>query len=311
MNAIHERRNPLDSRQLNALVSLAQTGSFTETARELFLTNSAISHSIRALENELGCRLLNRLGKKVELNAAGEALVFHAQGGLQRFAQARDLIEEFKQWGRQRLKVGADAALCHQFLPLVLARIQQQHPNCLITAKVVQPSEIQPSLEAGELHVVVGSPSTRAAEIEFTPLLDAVLQIVVSSTHRWAARKCAPARELAKEPCLLPGKSHPTRHLVDRYFASDDVVLNGIAEIDSLVVIKEMLRHGFGMSILPDWLVKEELASGILTGFPPGRRHLRQSWGLLRLRGRPIASIENSFQLLCAEAAKSWGAKTP
>jgi hypothetical protein len=56
---------------------------------------------------------------------------------------------------------------------------------------------------------------------------------------------------------------------------------------------------------LPNWVFKEELAAGILVGFPPGRRHLRQSWGLFRLRGPPVTAIENNFQLLCAEAAKS------
>jgi DNA-binding transcriptional LysR family regulator len=148
---------------------------------------------------------------------------------------------------------------------------------------VVRSSEITSSLENGELEVIVAPQPIHASEIEFTPLFDAPLVIIVSSTHRWAAQACVPAKELPKEPCLLPDKSHPTRHLIDRYFADDDVVLNGIAEIDTLEVIKEMLRRGFGMSILPDWVVKEELAAGLLVSFAPGRRHLRQSWGLLRL----------------------------
>jgi DNA-binding transcriptional LysR family regulator len=306
MNTIHTRQIPLDSRQLNAFASLARTGSVTETARELFLTHSAISHSVRTLENELGCRLLNRVGKRVALTAAGETLLFHAQSGLRSFAQARQTIEEFKQWGRQRLKVGAGDSLSQRLLPSVLARLREEHPSLLVTAKAVRPLEVATCLETGELELVVGSLPSRASQLDFTPLFDAPLQIVVSSKHRWAARQSAPSKELAKEPCLLPNKSHPTRHLIERYFADDDIVLNGIAEIDSLEVIKEMLRHGFGMSILPDWVVKDELKAGTLAGFSPGRRRLRQSWGLLRLRGRPITSIENSFHVLCIEAAKSF-----
>jgi len=83
------------------------------------------------------------------------------------------------------------------------------------------------------------------------------------------------------------------------------MVMNVVADIESLDVIKEMLRNGFGMSVLPDCVVKDELEAGILASFPTGRRHLRQSWGLMRLRGRPVNSIENNFQLLCTEAAKS------
>lgn len=100
MRTIHTRQNPLDSRQLNAFASLAQTGSFTATARELFLTHSAISHSIRALENELGCRLLDRMGKKFELTPAGEAFLFYIQQGLKSFSQARVAVEELQAMGK-------------------------------------------------------------------------------------------------------------------------------------------------------------------------------------------------------------------
>jgi hypothetical protein len=64
MNAIHESQNLLGSRRVNVLTSLARTGGFTVTGRELFLTHSAITHSIQALESDLVCGLLNRLGKK-------------------------------------------------------------------------------------------------------------------------------------------------------------------------------------------------------------------------------------------------------
>ena len=72
-------KGPFDSRQLQAFVILARTGSFTITAREMFLTQSAVSHSMKALENDAGCRLLDRVGKKVILTQAGEQLLKHAE----------------------------------------------------------------------------------------------------------------------------------------------------------------------------------------------------------------------------------------
>src|SRR4051812_25904923 len=70
---------PFDSRQLRAFSVLARTGSFTASARELHLTQSAISHSMKALEQETGCRLLDRMGKKATLTQAGEQLLQHAE----------------------------------------------------------------------------------------------------------------------------------------------------------------------------------------------------------------------------------------
>src|SRR5436190_19551946 len=99
--------NPFDSRQVRAFCVLARTGSFTQTARELHLTQSAISHSMKALEGDVGCRLLDRLGKKVALTQAGEQLLHHAQKILAEMDSARASLGKLGKWGRGRLRLGA------------------------------------------------------------------------------------------------------------------------------------------------------------------------------------------------------------
>ena len=86
---------PLDSRQLRAFCILARTGSFTQTARELHLSQSAISHSVKALEEDIGCRLLDRMGKKAALTQAGEQFLTHAQKILAEMESARSQLFSF------------------------------------------------------------------------------------------------------------------------------------------------------------------------------------------------------------------------
>src|SRR5471030_3261508 len=97
----------LDSRQLRAFSILARTGSFTLAAKELYLSQSAVSHSMKALEQDVGCRLLDRLGKKVMLTQAGEQLLQHTEKILQEMSSARASIEQLGKWGRSRLRIGA------------------------------------------------------------------------------------------------------------------------------------------------------------------------------------------------------------
>ena len=305
MNSVHTTQNPLDSRQLNAFASLARTGSFTETARELFLTHSAISHAMSTLQADVGCRLLLRMGKRVTLTEEGEAFLHHASRGLDAFAQARQSVEELKQWGTKRLRVGAGAAICRLLLPPVLTSMRRQHPRLIVSATMVHPREVALALEKGDLEFVVGEPPHKLPQIEFTHLFDSPLRIVVSSSHRWAVRGRMSPDELEKEPFLATHKSHPTRSLLEGYFAREKITMNRIAEIESFDAIKALIVQGFGMSLLPDWVVKEELAAGVLAAFAPGRRRLTQSWGLLRWQGRPITSVENSFRLSCLAAAKT------
>src|SRR5437867_7566868 len=96
---------PLDSRQLRAFSILARTGSFTDTARELHLTQSAVSHAIKALEEEVRCRLLDRLCKKVILTQAGEQFLVHTERILQEMVTARERLTHLGKWGRGRLRI--------------------------------------------------------------------------------------------------------------------------------------------------------------------------------------------------------------
>src|ERR1700744_1023484 len=83
---------PLDSRQLRAFCVLARTGSFTQTARELQVTQSGISHSMKALERKVNCQLLHRLGKKIALTQAGEQLLQSAQKIVLEMEQVRETL---------------------------------------------------------------------------------------------------------------------------------------------------------------------------------------------------------------------------
>src|ERR1700709_465617 len=95
---------PLDSRQLRAFCILARTSSFTQTAHELNLSQSAISHSMKALEADIGCRLLDRMGKTVVLTQAGEQLLVHAERILAEMIDARTELGHLGKWGRSRLR---------------------------------------------------------------------------------------------------------------------------------------------------------------------------------------------------------------
>jgi DNA-binding transcriptional LysR family regulator len=93
----------LDSRKLLAFATLARCGSFTVTARELFLTQSAVSHAIKSLEDELECRLFDRLGRKAQLTQSGRHLLEYASRILEEMQLARADLKAMEQRGDPRL----------------------------------------------------------------------------------------------------------------------------------------------------------------------------------------------------------------
>src|SRR5207247_4433520 len=124
---------PLDSRQIRTFCAVARAGSFTQAARELHLTQSAVSHSMKALESDIGCRLLDRLGKKVVLTQAGEQLLHHATKILQEMENARESLAHLGKWGRGRLRLGASTTVCQYLIPPVLREFKESFPDHVIT----------------------------------------------------------------------------------------------------------------------------------------------------------------------------------
>src|SRR5437762_3152997 len=154
-------KEPLDSRQLRAFVSLAKTGSFTRTGQELFVSQSAISHAIRVLENDVGCQLLHRLGKSVQLTPAGEQFLYHAEKILRDMAGARESLAQLGRWAKGHLRLAAAGSIC-QYLRRenVVLRLSMELPNIQTIKELVQlnlgvsilaPWVAQPELSAGRL----------------------------------------------------------------------------------------------------------------------------------------------------------------
>ncbi len=303
MNEITQVVNPLDSRQINAFVTLIETGSVAETARHLSLTQSAISHSIRALESEIGCRLLVKMGKTVTPTEAGEALLDHAQRGLMEFASAREKLEKLKAWGTSRLRVGASSTINQKLLPGVLVELRRKYPRLTVTVKTILSSRESDQLQNGELDCIIGEQHAQDSEIEFTPLFESPFQIVVSANHRWTGLQRVPIDELSAEPCVLPPRLSPVRKLIDRYYWKEKRTLNGVLEAENFETMREMVKAGLGIGVLPDWIIRDDLRLGAVRSFAPGRRPLKLEWGFHTSRNHPPDIIQCDFRALCAAAA--------
>src|SRR2546430_3673140 len=177
---------PLDSRQLRAFATLARTGSFTVAGMELDLWQCAVSHSMKALEQDVGCRLLDRLGKKVLLTQAGEQLLHHAQKILSEMSQARESLRQLGKWGRARLRVGASTTACQYILPAVLREFKESFPQCLINVEPGDTPEAIALLRENRIDLALALQPKNEEKMEFVPLFTDELVFLMSPVHPWA-----------------------------------------------------------------------------------------------------------------------------
>src|SRR5215472_15401248 len=161
---------PLDSRQVRMFCVLARTGSFTQAARELHLTQSGVSHSMKALERDVGCRLLDRLGKKIVLTQAGEQLLHHATKILQEMENARESLAHLGKWGRGRLRLGATITACQHMIPSVMREFKESFPDHVITIEPGDTPILIAALLRQRVDLALSLEPNNEPQLEFHPL---------------------------------------------------------------------------------------------------------------------------------------------
>lgn len=298
---------PLDSRQLRAFSILARTGSFTETAKQLHLSQSAISHSMKALEQEVGCRLLDRMGKTVVLTQAGEALLVHAQKILTEMEAARTELGRLGKWGSGRLRIGASTTACQHVLPGVLREFKESFPQCAISIEPGDTPEMIEALREHRIDLAVNLEPHREESLEFRPLFTDELQFIVSPLHPWARQGRVNREEIARQNYILYGKSSYTFRMVEEYFRKEQIALHSLLELGNMEAIKELVKLGLGVSILASWTARKELQDKSLVALPLGKRKLKRRWGVLHWRGRRLSLAEETFVGLCVSVSDRIG----
>lgn len=295
-------KEPLDSRQLRAFRVLARTGSFTQTARELHLTQSGISHSMKALERESGCRLLDRLGRKVVLTQAGEQLLQHAEKILAEMEAARDSLGALGKWGRGRLRLGASTTACQHLIPPVLREFKESFPEHAISLEPGDTPELVAALLKQRIDLALSLEVEGEPQLEFHPLFSDELHFIVSALHPWARSGKVDRDEIPRQSYILYSKRSVTFRLIEQYFRREEMVLNTVLEVGSMEATKELVKLGLGVSILAPWICEKEIEDGSLIALPLGRKKLSRRWGIIHWRGKRLNLAEETFIGLCESA---------
>src|SRR5579862_5063744 len=300
---------PLDSRQLRAFCALASSGSFTGAARALSVTQSAVSHAMKALESDVGCRLLDRTGKKVTLTEAGEALLVRAKRVVNEMRLMREEIEHLGKWGHGHLRFGASTTACQHLIPAVLREFKESYPQCVITIQPGDGPETLELLRANQIDFTISLQPKHEPQFHFRPLFTDELRFIVSPLHPWVKAGKVVQAEIARQNYILYDKASFTFRMIDRYFAAAGIALHTSIELGSMEAIKELVKAGLGVSIFAPWIAKNELAQRSLVALPLGKRKLRRQWGILHWRSRKLSLLDETFVGLCKSVSETFAAQ--
>jgi len=245
---------------LKAFVAVAESGSFSRAAETIYLTQPAISKRIASLETELGTQLFDRIGRKVQLTEAGNALLERARTILIGVEDARRSIANLTGEVAGTLSMAASHHIGLHRLPSALKAFNHQYPQVRLDLKFMDSEGACTAIEHGDLELgVVTLPERPAADIRTIPVWDDPLEIVVGKDHPLAKEKTVPPITLMNYPAILPGPGTITREMIlDALAPIREGIEIGMAT-NYMEVLKMLAAIGLGWSALPHTLIDENL----------------------------------------------------
>jgi LysR family hydrogen peroxide-inducible transcriptional activator len=284
----------MELHQLRYFCAIAETGSFSRAAQQSHVSQPSLSQQILKLENELGARLFDRLGRTVRLTELGSAFLPRARAVLRDVEAARSDIAERKTSVSGPLCIGVIPTIGPYFLPPVLASFWRKYPQARVTiVEEITPLLLE-RLRAGTMDVAIVALPLRVRNHEFKsfPLAAEKLYAVLSRSHPLAKRRTVSLGDLRDDPFLLLRDGHCFREAAVAACNRARLNPNIVFESGQFSSILSMVGAGLGISIVPAMAIE---ARGDCCFIPIQDERAVRTIGAVTLNGRSLPRACEAF----------------
>ena len=292
----------LTLRQLQCFSSVARNLSYTRAAEELHLTQPAVSMQIRQLEQQAGLALTEQFGKQIHLTEAGTEVYRYARSILQQVEEMDDVLDKLKGVAGGRLKIAAISS-ANYFAPRLLGTFHQRFPDVSVSMDVTNQKAVLKQIVENEVDMAIMGQPPKDSQVEAIPFMDNPLIIVAPPEHRLAKRKRIAQKELEKEVFLVREPGSGTRGAMERFFREQKLRLTTGMGMGSLSSIKQGVRAGLGLGLLPRDAVQVELQIGHLVELKVKGLPIERQWYVVLHKGKRLSLAAEEFKSLLINEA--------
>lgn len=282
-------------RQLTLFEAVARHLSFTRAARELHLSQPAVSMQIRQLEENVGLPLLEQLGRKTFLTDAGQELYRYSKAIAHMLAEAEQVLEELKGAEGGRLKL-AVASTVNYYATRLLADFCRHYQSVQVSLEVTNREQLLQVLEENGTDIVLMGQPPDGLDLVAEPFMENPLVVIAAPGHRLADAKNISLDQLQNEPFLLREPGSGTRIAMERFFSEQGITLTGGMEMNSNEAIKQGVEAGLGLGIVSLHTVGAELHTRRLLVLDVKDFPILRQWFIVHRRGKRLSAVAQAFR---------------
>jgi LysR family transcriptional regulator for metE and metH len=290
----------LEVRHLKLVEAVAREGGLTRAANRLHVTQSALSHQLRDIEDKLGAPLFLRLNKKMLLTQAGERLLSSAPAVLEELKRTE---EDIRQIALQRdgiLRLSTECYTCYHWLPRVLKPFNLEFPR--VEVRIVAEATRRPleALLEGRLDLAITSAAARNQKLMFKPLFKDEMVVIVSPDHPLTSRAYVTAKDFASEHLLVYAVPKEESTIYQKVLVPAGVSPRHVSRVELTEAIIEMVKAGLGIGVMARWAVTPHVEAGRLRALPLTARGFHRRWSAAMIRQKTMPAYVLSFVQLLA-----------
>ena len=295
----------IEFRHLRTIKAIYEEGGLAKAADSLHITQSALSHQIKGLEDQAGVELFVRRSKPMRLSAAGMKMLRLAEEVLPRVAALEEDFTGLRAGKSGRLHIAIECHACFDWLLPVLEAFRQTWPDVDVDIRPGLQFEALPALHRQDVDLVISSDPEDLPGIDFTPLFDYEPVFVCAADHPLAAKPFISAEDFADQTLITYPVERPRLDVFSQLLFPAGVEPKAIRQVELSAVILLLVASGRGVSVLPDWVVRDAGASqSIVTKSLTGTGLTRRLYGASRTEDTAKPFMSHVLKLSRTEPLK-------
>jgi len=288
----------VDIRRLEVFCRVLELKSFTRAAEAVLLTQPTVSENIRLLEETVGERLLDRLGREVLPTPAGRILYGYARRIIQLRDEAMQAMHQYRGDLSGTLALGASTIPGAYVLPSLIESFRLYHPAIQLHLRIADTAAVVEELLHDRLELGLVGALLKEQRLDCDEAFADELVLTLHPDHSWAGRESVCPDELGNEPFILREQGSGTRLVMSqalREHGFDPAKLRVVAEMGSSEAVRQGIKSRLGISILSSLAVAEDVQRGDLVTVPLEGVCIRRPFYLVRRKGRQLSPLALAF----------------
>jgi DNA-binding transcriptional LysR family regulator len=285
----------IDFLGLHAFVAIAERGSFQNAAAHLNLSQTALSHRIRKLEEDLGVKLLSRTTREVSLTQAGLNLLPKVKETIESLAVSLDQLRHEGRSRQETLSIGCLPTIASGRLPRALQRFQERHPNVAVRIYDNSASEISDLVQSGTVEFGITLVASHRWDFEIEMLIKDPFTLVCPEEHPLASQPSVSWSDLSGEPLIRVSQQTGNRMIIDDALGSRREALNWRFEVQHLQTAIALAAAGVALTVVPR-MALDVVGKRGLKLVPLRNPSIARQIGIVSRRGAPLSPMADELR---------------